>query len=56
VSLVLAVWAKVWIHRDAHVQILHCLYSVPYKLVSRLDEGVDREHETPGTRCSNSTT
>jgi transposase len=29
----LAVWAKVKVHRDAHVQYLKALYSVPYRLV-----------------------
>ncbi len=29
----LSVWAKVKVHRDAHVQYLRCLYSVPFKLV-----------------------
>lgn len=32
---VLAVWSKVKVHRDAHVQYLHCLYSVPFKLVGQ---------------------
>ena len=32
---VLAVWAKVKVHCDAHVQYLHCLYSVPFRLVGQ---------------------
>jgi transposase len=31
----LVVWAKVSVHRDAHVQFEKCLYSVPYKLVGQ---------------------
>ncbi len=45
VPLVLAVWAKMRIHRDAHVQYLRCLYPAPFKLGSLLAEGVG--HETP---------
>ena len=29
------VWAKVKVHRDAHVQFNKCLYSVPYKLLGQ---------------------
>jgi transposase len=32
---VLAVWAKVKVHRDAHVQFEHGLYSVPFRLVGQ---------------------
>jgi transposase len=32
---VLAVWAKVKVHRDAHVQFERCLYSVPFRLVGQ---------------------
>ncbi len=32
---VLAVWAKVKVHRDAHVQFAQCLYSVPFRLVGQ---------------------
>jgi transposase len=32
---VLAVWAKVKVHRDAHVQFARCLYSVPFRLVGQ---------------------
>jgi len=31
----LAVWAKVKVHRDAHVQFEKCLYSVPYGLIGQ---------------------
>ncbi|MEW8075346.1 MAG: IS21 family transposase, partial [Candidatus Sedimenticola endophacoides] len=31
----LATWAKVKVHRDAHVQYLKALYSVPYRLVGQ---------------------
>ena len=31
----LAVWAKVKVHRDAHVQFEHCLYSVPHTLMGQ---------------------
>lgn len=31
----LAVWAKVKVHRDAHVQYERCQYSVPYRLISQ---------------------
>ena len=31
----LAVWAKVKVHRDAHVQFDKCLYSVPFRLVGQ---------------------
>jgi len=31
----LAEWAKVVVHRDAHVQHGYCLYSVPYRLVGQ---------------------
>jgi len=32
---VLAVWAKVKVHRDAHCQFQKCLYSVPYLLIGQ---------------------
>jgi transposase len=32
---VLAVWARVKVHRDAHVQFERCLYSVPFRLVGQ---------------------
>jgi transposase len=32
---VLAVWAQVKVHRDAHVQFERCLYSVPFRLVGQ---------------------
>jgi transposase len=32
---VLAVWAQVKVHRDAHVQFARCLYSVPFRLVGQ---------------------
>jgi len=32
---VLAVWAKVKVPRDAHVQFAQCLYSVPFRLVGQ---------------------
>jgi len=32
---VLAIWAKVKVHRDAHVQFERCLYSVPFRLVGQ---------------------
>ena len=32
---VLAVWAKVKVHRDAHVQFDRCLYSVPFRLMGQ---------------------
>jgi transposase len=31
----LAVWAKVKVHRDAHVQYAKCLYSVPFRLMGQ---------------------
>ena len=31
----LAVWAKVKVHRDAHVQFDKCLYSVPFRLMGQ---------------------
>jgi hypothetical protein len=31
----LAEWAKVVVHRDAHVQHRYCLYSVPYRLMGQ---------------------
>ena len=31
----LAVWAKVKVHRDTHVQFEQCQYSVPYRLISQ---------------------
>ena len=31
----LATWAKVKVHRDAHVQFEKCLYSVPYRLMGQ---------------------
>lgn len=33
VAPVLAAWARVTVHRDAHVQYNRCLYSVPFRLV-----------------------
>jgi hypothetical protein len=35
VAPVLAVWAKVKVHRDAHVQFDKCLYSVPFRLAGQ---------------------
>jgi len=32
---VLAVWAKVKVHRDAHIQYDKCLYSVPFRLMGQ---------------------
>lgn len=32
---VLAVWAKVKVHRDAHIQFDRCLYSVPFRLMGQ---------------------
>ena len=32
---VLATWTKVKVHRDAHVQLGQCLYSVPFRLVGQ---------------------
>ncbi len=32
---VLAVWAKVKVHRDAHIQFDKCLYSVPFRLMGQ---------------------
>ena len=31
----LAIWAKVKVHRDAHVQFQQCFYSVPYQLAGQ---------------------
>jgi hypothetical protein len=31
----LAVWAKVKVHRDAHIQFDKCLYSVPFRLMGQ---------------------
>ena len=31
----LAVWAKVKVHRDAHIQFDQCLYSVPFRLMGQ---------------------
>jgi transposase len=30
-----AIWAKVKVHRDAHVQFEKCLYSVPFRLIAQ---------------------
>jgi len=54
---VLAVWAKVKVHRDAHVQHDKCLYSVPFRLMGqglwlKATDGlvsVYREHELVAT-------
>ena len=35
VAPVLAVWAKVKVHRDAHIQFDKCLYSVPFRLMGQ---------------------
>lgn len=35
VAPVLAIWAKVKVHRDAHVQFERCLYSAPFRLVGQ---------------------
>jgi transposase len=32
---VLVVWAKVKVHRDAHIQFERCLYSVPFRLMGQ---------------------
>ncbi|MFC1665773.1 IS21 family transposase, partial [Pseudomonadota bacterium] len=48
-----AVWAKVKLHRDAHVQFEKCLYSAPYRLIGQtlwlkataLTVRLYREHE-----------
>lgn len=58
----IATWAKVIVHRDAHVQFEHTLYSVPFRLMSQqlwlraTDQMIQiyREHERVATHVRTS--